>query len=304
MSWLSKNKDYQSVATLGLSDVWGALGGGGQDQSISQVGTLDLGQQSIWAALAPWLAGRVGQGATPYEGQLTAGMQPAQQNAMSLLGQFMGQGYQTPMASQMATSLQQMSDPTAMAQRYQQAAMPVAQQAMAQMMPQMKEEFVGTGTRLSQGLVDRGGQLAQNLSQQVAAGAQQAAQQGMQTAASLYPAVLGAEQAQMQYPWQQAQAGMQMGEMARQIEQQQLTAQFQEFLRTQPENAPLLQAMLQALGLQTQQTVVDPGQESFLASLLQGMAPGVGMGLGAALGSRPNMTYAGGNVSSTAMPQV
>ena len=77
------------------------------------------------------------------------------------------------------------------------------------------------------------------------------------------------------------QAAFQYGQLPRMIEQAELTSQIEEFKRTTPELSPILDRMLQYLGIQTQAAYNQPYRPSPFLQLMGAAAPGIGAGIGA-----------------------
>ena len=99
-------------------------------------------------------------------------------------------------------------------------------------------------------------------------------------------------------PLRRATAGWNMGEGARGIEGQKIQAEFQEFLRTQPGAGDTINQILQFLGLQTTDTIVDPGKPSPFATLFSQAAPMAGAFLGGpAMGAASAGSGAVGNAA-------
>ena len=73
---------------------------------------------------------------------------------------------------------------------------------------------------------------------------------------------------------QAAQQAWQMGEQQRQIERERVTAQLQEFLRTQPEYSPIVEQVLNYLGLSQQYYAPEGPGWGLLGGLMQGAASG------------------------------
>ncbi len=81
----------------------------------------------------------------------------------------------------------------------------------------------------------------------------------------------------------QMETAFQYGQLPRMIEQAELTAKLQEFTRTSPEMSPLIDKMLNYLGIQTMAAYNQPYVPSPFMQFLTAAAPAIGQGLGAAV---------------------
>jgi hypothetical protein len=81
----------------------------------------------------------------------------------------------------------------------------------------------------------------------------------------------------------QMEAAFQYGQLPRMIEQAELTAKLQEFVRTSPEMSPLIDKMLSYLGIQTQAAYNQPYTPSPFMQFVSAVAPAAGQAAGAAI---------------------
>ena len=267
---------------------------------LQTISTLTPEQQQLARQLAGLIGQGLAQGIAPYTGQLSAGvpalLSQAQGATAGLLGAapvlgqmptyqqspFMTQTLQPALARMLSGQPAFTVDTEATQRALEAAQAPVVRQFQEQLLPQLREQYVGGGNFWSRARQEAearaASSLAESLAAQRAQGAlsdieaqRQAALQGAQIAAQVAPV---AANFALQSAWQPFQAAMaarqqalsewQAGtgtqlEAARlsgalagqqyQIEQDALTRAYQEWLRTRPESSPYLQMAFQFLGI-------------------------------------------------------
>ena len=102
---------------------------------------------------------------------------------------------------------------------------------------------------------------------------------GVRTQLGMLPEVSGLVE---EAPLRRAQAGVGFGALPRLAKQAELTAQFEEYKRTQPELSPIIDDAMAFLGLTTQAGFWDPGQPGLFQELIgpitQAASAAAGMG--------------------------
>ena len=264
------------------------LGGGGdeENQDIQTISTLSPEQQALLGPYASFLQSRVGQGLPGYTGQLTAGMTPQQTSALGMLSSYL-QGtpdIQTFGLEQYRNALAGM-DPTQTAQWYQQYVMPEQKRFQEeQVMPGVREAYAGPmSAYYSEPRMGAEARAWQQFgtTQQGALG--QAIMSERESARGMLPYLT--QMSALQGGMPQIEAGMQYGEVARQIQQQELTAKFEEFKRTTPELSPVIDMIQNLLNTQTMAAYM-PGQEATTASPFAQLLGPLSQGLGSLLGGK------------------
>ena len=297
-----------TAATIGLSalggaGILGAAGVGEEEGSVTQQSRLSPEQQKLMTPLSQFLMQQLQGGATPYGGELTAGMTPMQQQAMSQMGQYMGS--QTPLSGEVEGAFSDYlagTKPEEMIDFYNQYLLPSQERTFQEStLPGIKESWAGPtgeGGYWGSGRATAEGRAHEVHGEQVATGRGSAVMtgraQGLQA--------LGMAPALGKYisegPLRRATAGWNMGEGARGIEGQKIQAEFQEFLRTQPGAGDTINQILQFLGLSTVENIIDQGQPSPFATLFSQAAPMAGAFLGGpAMGAASAGSGAVGNAA-------
>jgi len=282
---------------MGLLDsLFGGGGGGGSSGlDVQQYSTLTDQQRSLLDQLTSRLSGQLGQGVSPYGGQMVAPLSGLQQQGMGYYGGIapiaqqgadifgralssydpaQGQGYLSRAAPAMASSLADY-DPTSAREYWQQSFVnPAMQNYRQNVMPQLLERYAGqTGAGgMKKAIAGSGEDLATSLNAQLAniLYSGQQAQKDRQ----LQAAGLSANMAQV--PGLLAQQGGQLGGMgmdlmsnvmgAGQLQQTQaqnvLSWDYQKWLQSQAYNNPWLSQMPLALGIPAFENVGTASQAS------------------------------------------
>lgn len=291
-----------AALAIGLgASLLGSLLDNRQQPDIQTISTLTPEQQQLARELASIISGGLRRGAQRYTGQLSAGVPSIMGRAQATVADLMGSTlvptgamptYQlAPFASQtLQPALARMLsgqpvfqvDTQATQRAIEAAQAPVIRQFQEQILPQVREQYVGGGTFWSRARQEAEARAAASLAESLAAqraqgaladieaqrqaalaGAQIAAQvaptamqYGLETSMQPFQAALAArEQAlrealgRAETQLQAAQLAGQLGGQQYQIEQSALDRAYQEWLRTQPESSPWLQMAFQFLGV-------------------------------------------------------
>lgn len=239
-------------------------------------------QQQLSKTLGPWLQSWIGQGATPYGGQFVAGPSKYEQGALDWLNKYMGKTPATYGQAEGAVSraltgdYKDIIDPTATEKFYG----AIEKDVLKRILPKTTENLAQNANLAG---VFRSGRHAQTQLENVAditsrlgetlAGLRHADEQTRREIArererrQIEAVPLTGMAANL--PLQQVQAGLTYGALPRQLEQKGLESRFQEFLRTLPENNPLLQLMMSYLSQKGQMTGESAGRSKSLGLSLQ-----------------------------------
>lgn len=246
-------------------------------ETTKQVSTLTEGQRAILDSLTTQIQAQMGQGITPYSGQIAAGVSPLQQQAFDLAGAL----GTTPEAMARGGALQQIMAGTpayqASPEEYERAyAQGVEAPAMAQwsrdIIPQILHQYGSGGTAgaVYDMLGRSGADLATNLAGQRA----QYRLQGLHDQQAALEAAagrrLGGIEASAQESLRPILATGAMGEVQRGITQDQLGEDYLKWSTAQPYNNPWLGFLAPALGTQAFNTYYQPEQTrpSFAGTML------------------------------------
>jgi len=253
-------------------------------QSIEKVSTMSTEQQRLMKGLGEYLQSAVGSGATPYPGALVAPMSDTEKAGMGILNKYVSGGL-TPTAQlglgQYNEALRGLS-PKEVAANYMKYTAPAEQRYLKEVsIPTFKESMVPGGTLRSTG-TERGigdiiskygegqlGRIGERINQE---------ERNRLVALGMLPTMQGIEGGVPQMG-----AAFQYGQLPRMIEQAELTAKLQEFMRTSPEMSPLIDKMLGYLGISTMAAFNQPYVPSPFLQLLSSAAPAAGEGMGIAL---------------------
>ena len=264
----------------GLGGGRGNSGGGG----IQKISTLSPEQQLIMSGLGNYLQSMIGKGATPYPLKLTAGMSPTETSGMDILNKYVRGGIGGT-ATQGIGSYRDLInvDPNQIAANYMKYTAPAEQRYLKNVtIPTFKESMVPGGTLRSTG-TERGiGDIVSRFGEGQLGRIGGNITNARSLAAGLMP-YLGQMQG-IEGGMPQAQAAFQYGLLPRLIEQAEINAKLQEFIRTSPEMSPLIDKMLSFLGITTQ-AAYNPAMNSNEGAGISSLIKGVSSGLGSIFGS-------------------
>lgn len=268
---------------MGLFDFLG--GSGSSTKSVSSLSKL---QQDLERALGPYLTGNIGSGATPYGGQLTAGIPDMFTSLYNQMYGMMGQDTdairQSLLRDMNATPAWQFDEGRTAKTWKENFAVPAMETWRQTVQPLMQEQYAGIpggfysrdrARGVSNAANDFYGQYVQPTYYNAWQGD---VQRGFQSAEAAAGRSQGASAALQGMPGAMFQNYGPAAAMMQQLQQQPLTAQYQEFLRTSAENSPWIKYALAYLGTPTMDTAVFQGQEGALGGMLSGAGMGGLMG--------------------------
>ena len=288
-----------ALAGGGLTAGGMALAGGDEDEEATKkISTLSPEQQALMKGLGEYLQGKIGQGLPGYTGQLVAPMTGAEQIGYGDLLKYISGGIGPTATAGLGTYGQLMNvDPTQLAAEYMKYQAPAEQRYLKETtIPTFKESMVPGGTLRSTG-TERGiGDIISKFGEGQLGRIGQTIEGARGRAAGLIP-YLG-QMAGIEGGVPQMEAAFQYGQLPRMIEQAELTAKLQEFIRTTPEMSPLIDKMLGYLGVQTQAAYNQPYTPSPFLQFLSSVVPGIGSGIGSYLGSKAGSQTTGGGTMS------
>lgn len=232
---------------------------------------------------------------TPFQGDFLGELMPQYGQALDLLGgykpyqmsQWMDSSWKSAIAG--TPSYQAKLDPGTTAKYFEQAVQnPMMHTFQTQVLPQINEGFAGVGAFSSRrgdagqrALSDLQSNLTGQLGQFQLGNQQMQEQMNAQLAESAaqrsLSALSGYQQAQMNMANQPLMAAGAFNEVLRGLQgriDSEKTMQYQDFLRTAPENSPYLQLMMQYLGMPQKNTVIPP---NYVGEALKGGAGGIGL---------------------------
>jgi len=221
----------------------------GDDPKLDLISLLTPGQQGLLDQLTKLLGGQMGEGITPYEGQMVAGESGLQKDVFDLLGES-GMG--------MLESALQPFDPESATQYWEKSVKaPMMETWEEDIIPEIMEPFAGMGA-LSSGGLNRA-----------------LARSGKELTTGL-----GATLADILFRAEESHKGRQFGAIPqimsvlgaggtqRGIEQERLTEPFTKWQMSQPWASPWLSMLGPALGTRAYEPVVSGGSSGLLDALL------------------------------------
>jgi len=206
-------------------------------------------QEQLLSTILGYITPAIGQPGTAYPGQMVAGLSPTEQQAMGTLSQY-SQRFTSP-EEYYSTMIEK----------------PLMEAWQEKIMPAIGGEFGRRGLFYGSGRREAETESAETLMDALAKGRVGAETQTLQN-------ILGMTGTQME-----------MGGIERGIEQGRLSAEYQDWLRTQPGNIPEMDYAMRLLGLSPYEfirgeNVVYPGRQGLLQQAIAGAGP-----LAAGLGS-------------------
>lgn len=254
-----------------------------EEGGIQKISTLSPEQEQLIKGLGEYLMSMMGKGATPYTGQQVAPMSGTEQQGMNLLNQYVGGGIGQTAQTGLGAYNQMMNvDPNQIAAEYMKYTAPQEQRYLKETtIPTFKESMVPGGTLRSTG-TERGiGDIISRFGEGQLGRIGQTIEGARGRAAGLIP-YLG-QMAGIEGGVPQIEAAFQYGQLPRMIEQAELTAKLQEFVRTSPEMSPLIDKMLGYMGISTIAAYNQPYRPSPFLQILAAAAAGAGQAAGAGM---------------------
>jgi hypothetical protein len=224
-------------------------------------------QKKVGRKLGDFYGGRIGRGLPEWEGQWVAPESPYEKAGLARLGQYIGAD--SPETYKWATEAARKAltgdykpivDDAATDALYQR----IKNQMLTRELPELQETlaknanlsgmyFSGTHSGQQHELLgDTTARLMDTLSQlkyQDEQARRDIAREREARSLAAIPEALALGRETTELPLRQARAGIELGALPRTLEQARLTADYEEFLRTQAETNPMLAQMLQYLGL-------------------------------------------------------
>ena len=280
------------------SGLAGKTGAFDEPDKLKRFSTLTPDQQAISSRLSGYFGSRIGQGMPMYGGQRVAGMSPSEQQGMGQLrGYLSGMGTYMPqrqaaygraLGGQMLPPI----DMGASREWFEQQVVPQYQQRFQQFAAPALEQAKSMGARagssaMDQALAAQAGKMGMYLGD-VGYQHMQAEEQAMRERqllnAQMQQGAMGMGEPMRGEQLSMVQASQQYGALPRLLQQAQLDASFQDWLRARPEYAPVIQQALAFLGISMQGTYFEP-QPGLLGEMAQaagqvGQIASVGAGVG------------------------
>jgi hypothetical protein len=275
-----------------MADLWGTLFG--TPDELKQVDNLDKNQKQLYNALLPILMQNMGN-LPGYQGQLTAGLTNTQQgaldnatNAANAIGN-MDQGAYDAGRSALLKALN--VDPEQLNANFNASVVnPTVKALQEQVLPQLNEQFAGQGNFWSSARMNQQGKIISDTMANL--GTQKAAYEdnAISRAVNAVPQAIGMATLPTELSNARLNAMNQLyglGTQEQATNQAGLTNDYQEWLRTQVQNNPMLAQVFSYLGVPSTLTYTQkgsPGIVGQLADLAGSVAgiPGIGKLFGGA----------------------
>lgn len=243
---------------------------------VTQVSTLSEQQKLLEESLGQFLLGRIGQGLPRFPGELVAPLSEYEQAGLGRLSAFLAPG-EAPLGEEQAQSLTRLLEgetpdfftPERATEFFETAIRrPQVRRFEEETLPVLRESFIGPGSFYSSARVEAERRARRDLEERLA-GEEAALQLGFEErraelrenaldrvgkALQLAPLVT---ESIRNFPIEQARAAMDLGALPRTLAQAELTAEMDEFIRTLPENNPVINLALNMMGIATTATQFD-----------------------------------------------
>ena len=285
----------------------------GTKPKINEYDTLTGGQRSIANGLGNYLTPQMGQGVPGYTGKLTAGPSQYEQQGLNTLGNYIAQPSEATgwgsaaLKTQLSGAPSTNINPQASEDYFNNSVRaPLMKQFNEDIMPQVRERynsggmFYGTPRERAENnaLQDLEGNLVSQKSN-LAYQDEQARRDLAESAAKRQLAALPQGLAYSQEPLTRVAASQNYGDLPRTLEQTDLGNQFNEWLRTQPQNNPAIQTAMNYINMTQKGMYQQPGAVGIIGSL-DPTAVGSGLG-GMGYGGSYSMSGGGGQRASGGM---
>ncbi len=268
------------------------VGGGGlegESAEILQESALDPNQQKLWDAYAEYLQGQPydvtpwGPTDYPAQGESWWTAPPSAQEAGGLgqLTEYLQQvpGQYKTMTGALETAMQGLS-PEFMENLYTRDILPAQRRLFQEeTLPGVTEAYARTGTFAGSDRAEAQALAHSRFGEQQGRGMYDAIMKGQEYGRQ----ALGMAPSIYNYPLGAVAASQQFGALPRQLQQQEISARFMEMKRTQPGMGPIIDRIMQALGLTTQMGYGVAPQENPLIPILSSLIGAGGQVGGAAM---------------------
>ena len=254
-----------------------------EEGGIKKISTLSPEQQALMSALAPYLQKYISGGLPSYTGEMVAPASQYETAGLSQLGKYL-EGGVSPMTTmglgQYQKGLAGLS-PEEVKQEYMQYEYPGQKSFFeGQILPQIEEQFIPGGTYWGSPKMEAGAGAWETFGEQQLSNIGQRLTSERAAARSLLP-YLG-EMGQIEGGIPQVQAAMTYGALPRVLQQAELSAKYEEFKRTNPDLAEILNTAMGMLNTTTMAAYNQPYQPSPFMQLLTAAAQGAGKAAGTA----------------------
>lgn len=291
-----------------LNSATGGLFAG--NPSVQTYSLLSKQQKQVQKRLGEYFNPRIGKGMEAYDGNRVAQLSPYESQGLGWLSQYLGgQGQYMPQrqaayGQALAGNAAPAITPEQSQRWFDQYVQPYYQASLDKNMANAAENMYAMGGGKSSSAMNRTlAQTAADQAQQMnlmryntLMADQDAARQREIYNANARLAAMASEDPSRTGMLQMVQASQQFGALPRLLQQAQLDADFQEFLRTRPELSPVIQQALQFLGIQTTGQYMQPNP-GFINELTGGMNQ-ITSGINAA----GNLYQAFANFNKNSMP--
>lgn len=232
----------------------------GTDPSIQTASSMSPGQTALSQKLGPYLTGQIGKSLPGYEGQSVAGLTPEELAGMSRIRSLTGEpiqglesAYQRYLTGDPTTQI----NPETTENFFRKSIYdPSLRDFREDVLPGIEEAYVGPGTYWGSARADAVREASEGFASDMAGKRAELAYADEQSRRSLSESAadraLNAGQLSTQYgayDLAKQQAILQTEALPRMLEQAQLDWDYNEYLRTAPENSPYMSMALQYLGV-------------------------------------------------------
>ena len=243
----------------------------GEDASIETVSTQTPQQQEMMKKFGNFLYEGVGKGATPWTGGFAAPFSEYEEMGLGKLGEYVGGEMGEVGTFGLGQYLESLKglDPEYMEGMYREHILPRQQRIFREeVIPTIRESYVGPGTFYGSGRTEREAKAGETFGEYTGGQMFDYMMKGQEYGRESLRMLPGMTALQDEDPLRRAQAGLQYGALPRQIAQKELEGQMQEFIRTLPENSPMIPYLMQYMDMSTQAMFQKEGKPSPFAEVM------------------------------------
>lgn len=245
-----------------------------EEPSLETVSTQTKQQQEMMKKFGDWMYEGIGGFGQQWEGGFAAPPSEYEEMGLEQLGKYVGGDMGEVGEFGLGQYMESLKglDPEYMEGMYREHILPRQQRIFREeVIPTIRESYVGPGTFYGSGRTEREAKAGETFGEFTGGQMFDYIQKGQEYGRQSLGMLPEMTRLQDEDPLRRAAAGLTYGALPRQIEQKELEGRISEFIRTLPENSPMIPYLMQYMDMSTQAAFMKPGSPSPFAEVL-GMA--------------------------------
>ena len=237
----------------------------GEEDEIIKTSTLSAQQQKVFDSVGDWLYKSVGEGSSAWPGSFAAKASEQEEAGLAKLTEYVGGEMGEVGTEGLGAYLESLKglSPEYMTSMFRETVQPELRKTMREeTIPGIRESYVGSGTFYGGSRTDKEKEAWGDYQTDVAQGIGGYVMKGQEFGRESLSMLPGMTALQDEDPYRRARAGLEYGALPRQIEQKELEGKIADYIRTLPENSPMIPYLMNYLDKSTQAYHVQEGGPS------------------------------------------